>query len=89
MLTQVRSYQTSDGQLFTDKVQALKREGEISVQAVVNKAAIGKMPQIKPQDVTAFIVNNADSIIETLRKYKETIRRAQAGQKAANTRAAQ
>lgn len=88
MIKQVASFQTTDGTLFTDKIQALQHEGKIGAQALVNSKAIGKLPTINSRDVAQFLVTNADEVIETLRKYKEGIRRAQAGKQAAQTRAA-
>ncbi len=76
MLTQVRSYQTSDGQLHKEKVSALAHEAHLTVRGIIQGNNLGRMQTMTVSDVSQFIIGHGDELIEVLRKLRDDIRRA-------------
>lgn len=74
-LKQVRSYETSDGKLFTGRGDALTHQLAVDVRGLIQSNTLGKIQTITPTDVSQFVARHAQELHILLGKYKESMRR--------------
>ena len=74
MLKKVQSYETSDGQLFTDKAAALTHELKIELRGLIqsNTRSNGSS-NFSTTDIAAFLANNMDKVAEIFTAYRSRI----------------
>lgn len=76
-LQRVQSYQTSDGNLFTSQPEALTHQLLVDARGLIQSNGLGKMTTaITPTDIAKFIAQHAEPIMDLLRSYKDSMRRA-------------
>ena len=81
MLEQVKSFKTSDGRLFDNKVQALSNEFQLELRGKIQEKIRGTGNMISIQDAAAIISLEAEPIAAIISKYKTAIGRAKASAK--------
>ncbi len=74
MLKKVQSYETTDGQLFTDKAAALTHELKIELRGLIqsNTRSNGNS-NFSTTDVAAFLANNMDKVAQVFTAYRARI----------------
>lgn len=70
-MKQVRSYETKDGKLFTDRIQAENHELMINIRGFLNSS--GKGGTLSATDVATFIAMKQDDFYNILGKYRRTV----------------
>jgi hypothetical protein len=71
MITQVRGYQTSDGQIHTDRATALTQELKIELRGLVQQHT--RSQHLTTTDVAAFLAGNMDKVGEVMTSYRKKI----------------
>lgn len=70
-MKQVRSYETKDGKLFTDRIQAENHELMINIRGFLQSS--GKGGSLSATDVALFIATKQDDFYNILGKYRRTV----------------
>lgn len=79
MLKQVPSFQTSDGKLFPDKVEALTYEQRLELAGLLRSSRKdNRSENFMTSEVVNFLVANQDEIQEISKRYKNQITRIRA-----------
>ena len=69
-MKQVKAFQTSDGKVFTNELEAINREFAIECRAVVQSAS---MTNIDTKDFGSMIASNYEKIAAVINKYRAKI----------------
>jgi len=73
-MKQVKSFQTSDGTLFPNRLNALYHEQKIDLRGVLQEHT--KNALISTTDVAAILAANSEKVSAILHRYKVSINRA-------------
>lgn len=76
MITQTKSFKTSDNQLFQDKIEALTHEFKIEIRGILQGNSLSRADNFTSTQVADLIVKNSNQFTKTIQKYREAIRRA-------------
>ncbi len=77
MIKQTKSFQTSDNQLFSNRILALTHEMKIELRGVIQAHSNGRSAYTTT-DIAAILANNAEQVSSILHKYRVSINRAKA-----------
>ncbi len=72
MITKVQSYQTSDGKLHTDKVEALNHDLKIQLRGFVQTNTVGA-GNLSTTEVAALLANQMDGVCGIFANYRKRI----------------
>lgn len=77
-LSQVQSFQTSDGKLHTDKVAALTHQAQIDLRGMIQSRTVmgGPAAQMTPTQFAEFVISRSEDVAKLLKEYREKMRRA-------------
>jgi hypothetical protein len=71
----VRAFQTSDGTIHQDELQAMMHEYMIECRGVIARdGQVGRSTTISSTDVAKCIARNGDQFAEVIRKYTNKVR---------------
>jgi hypothetical protein len=70
-MKQVKSYETKDGKLFTDRIQAENHELMLNIRGFLQSS--GKGGSLSATDVATFLMMNQDPLYDIIGKYRRTV----------------
>jgi dsDNA-binding SOS-regulon protein len=70
-MKQVKSYQTKDGRLFNDRIEAENHELMLNIRGFLHTT--GRNGSLSSTDVASIIANNQDAVYTILGKYRKTM----------------
>lgn len=71
-----KAFKTSDGRLFTDKVEALQNEFRLELRGILNTGNPAKNDNYSSVQVAAILAKETEKVIATMKKYQIAINRA-------------
>jgi len=70
-MKQVKSFETKDGRLFNDRVQAENHELMINIRGFLQSS--GKGGSLSATDVATFLAQKQDNVYNIIGKYRKTM----------------
>jgi hypothetical protein len=70
-MKQVKSYQTKDGKLFNDRIEAENHELMLNIRGFLHTS--GRSGSLSSTDVASIIASNQDAVYSILGKYRKTM----------------
>jgi len=70
-MKQVKSYQTKDGKLFNDRIEAENHELMLNIRGFLHSS--GRSGSLSSTDVASIIANNQDAVYSIIGKYRKTM----------------
>lgn len=83
-MKQVKSFETLDGKLFTDRVEAETHELGIKIRGHIqtnHKSPIGNTPTFTPTQIGEYVSKHSEEIYELIMKYRRTLQGIKSNQK--------
>ena len=71
-MKQVKSYETKDGKLFTDRLLAEQHELMLNIRGFLQSNGKGQ-GSISATDVATFLMMNQDPLYDIIGKYRRTV----------------
>jgi len=71
-MKQVKSYETKDGKLFTDRLQAEQHELMLNIRGFLQSSGKGQ-GSLSATDVATFLMMNQDPLYDILGKYRRVV----------------
>jgi hypothetical protein len=71
-MKQVKSYETKDGKLFMDRLQAEQHELMLNIRGFLQSSGKGQ-GSLSATDVATFLMMNQDPLYDILGKYRRTV----------------
>jgi hypothetical protein len=70
-MKQVKSYQTKDGRLFNERIEAENHELMLNIRGFLHTS--GRSGNLSSTDVASIIASNQDAVYSILGKYRKTM----------------
>ena len=70
-MKQVKSYQTKDGRLFNNRIEAENHELMLHIRGFLHTS--GRSGSLSSTDVASLLASNQDSIYNIIGKYRKTM----------------
>lgn len=75
-LIKISSFQTADGKLFSDKVEALQHDFKLTLRGILNGGNVGKVDNFTTAQVAESLVKNLDAIQKAIKESQNAINRS-------------